>query len=145
MDSNPHNQKRKAWALAELKETYIQVFQKFIEARFNWTRALSGVEDPHITKIAYVAALDAYYQVSQAVFNQHLKESCKDKPEEYQRIKSMYQDLGFRGLQMDDETLYKLGNYINEWNTLDGFMQLNETIQTFTDPIQAVKYFEDIR
>jgi len=142
---NPTSDKRQAWALSELKETYIEVFQKFIEARFKWMQAIAGIEDPHTTKIDYVCALDAYYQVSQAVFDTHLRELFKDDKEGLERMRDMFRMVGFKGLEMKDEALYQMGNYINEWNTKDGFMRLNENVQSFKSPIEAVKYFEMIR
>ena len=137
---NPNNEKRQAWALSELKETYIEIFQLFIKARIAFTNALNGSDDPVRTKIEYIAALDAYYQVSQAPLESYLKSMY---PEKWETIVETFDNIAINGFDKDNIELHQLGNYINKWNTRDGFMRLNDSVIEFTDPFDKIKFIED--
>ena len=139
---NPHSDKRQAWSLSELKETYIDIFQLFIRSRINYLNAIRGTGDPHLAKIEYISSLDAYYQVSQAPFESFLKSKF---PDDWEKIIEKYDDIAVLGIDMSDDELRKMGNYINKWNTRDGFMRLNDNVLEFNDPFEAVEYFEQNR
>lgn len=140
---NATSNKRQAWSLSELKETYIDIFQSHIRARMAWLQALNGFADPILCKNDFVASLDAYYQVSQATFISFLSDMI-DK-EKFKTIKEQYDMLGIKGMTYDNDTLYQMSNYLTEWNTKEGYMRLNDTVVEWKDPWSKIEYLEQNR
>ena len=131
-----------SWALSEIKDTFIVTYQKYMEARSEFSRAIHHMGNIEISKSNFVTALDALYQNAQAVFDdyvlkdsgQYIKTKAENlKIQEYSDnddLLNKYQSLIWNGTSLKEVTLIFMGEIIVEWYMKLGYFRLlNETKQ----------------
>lgn len=133
--------KVESWALSEIKDTFIVTYQKYMEARSEYSRAIHNMGNIEISRSNFVTSLDALYQNAQAVFDQYVKDEEKYITQKAKKLEikeysdnidflDKYRSLIWKGTTLSDITLIFMGEILVEWYMKKGYFRLlNETKQ----------------